>query len=154
MTRLTPHFTLEEFTFSQTAARKGIDNTPHEGILDNLCVLANGMEDVRNLLNAPIHVSSGYRCPELNAILGSKPTSAHVKGLACDFTSNAYGSPQIIFADIISSDIPYDQCLLEFVKPNVPNSGWIHISFVEDGGTPRKQALIINGEGAMIYQKP
>jgi len=147
MTRLTPHFTLEEFTFSQTATRKGIDNTPHEGILDNLCILANGMEDVRNLLNAPIYVSSGYRCPELNDLLGSKRTSQHTKGLACDFTSNAYGSPQIIFADIITSDIPYDQLILEFDR-------WIHISFVEDGGTPRKQALIINGEGAMIYQKP
>ena len=147
MTRLTPHFTLEEFTFSQTAARKGIDNTPHEGILDNLCILANGMEDVRNLLNAPIHVSSGYRCPELNDLLGSKRTSQHTQGLACDFTSNAYGSPQIIFADIITSDIPFDQLILEFDR-------WIHISFVEDGGTPRKQALIINGEGAMIYQKP
>jgi len=145
MTRLTPHFTLEEFTFSQTATRKGIDNTPHEGILDNLCILANGMEDVRNLLNAPIHVSSGYRCPELNDLLGSKRTSQHTQGLACDFTSNAYGSPQIIFADIISSDIRYDQLILEFDR-------WIHISFVEDGGTPRKQALIINGEGAMIYQ--
>ena len=96
MTRLTPHFTLEEFTFSQTATRKGIDNTPHEGILDNLCILANGMEHVRNLLNAPIHVSSGYRCPELNDLLGSKRTSQHTKGLACDFTSNVYGSPQII----------------------------------------------------------
>jgi len=147
MTRLTPHFTLEEFTFSQTAARKGIDNTPHEGILDNLCILANGMEDVRNLLNAPIHISSGYRCIELNDLLGSKRTSQHTQGLACDFTSNAYGSPQIIFADIISSDIRYDQLILEFDR-------WIHISFVEDGGTPRKQALIINGEGAMIYQKP
>jgi hypothetical protein len=145
MTRLTPHFTLEEFTFSQTAARKGIDNTPHEGLLDNLCVLANGMEDVRNLLNAPIHVSSGYRCPALNDALGSKRTSQHVQGLACDFTANAYGSPDIIFADIITSDIPYDQVILEFDR-------WIHISFVEDGGTPRKQALIINGEGAMIYQ--
>jgi len=147
MTRLTPHFTLEEFTFSQTAARKGIDNTPHEGILDNLCILANGMENVRSLLNAPIYVSSGYRCPELNDLLGSKRTSQHTQGLACDFTSNAYGSPQIIFADIITSDIPFDQLILEFDR-------WIHISFVEDGGTPRKQALIINGEGAMIYQKP
>jgi hypothetical protein len=103
------------------------------------------MEDVRNLLNAPIHVSSGYRCPALNDALGSKRTSQHVQGLACDFTANAYGSPDIIFADIITSDIPYDQVILEFDR-------WIHISFVEDGGTPRKQALIINGEGAMIYQ--
>ena len=147
MTRLTPHFTLEEFTFSQTAARKGIDNTPHEGLLDNLCILANGMEDVRNLLNAPIHISSGYRCTELNDLLGSKRTSQHTQGLACDFTSNAYGTPSDIVLAIVSSDIPYDQVILEYDR-------WVHISFVEDGGTPRKQALIINGEGAMIYQKP
>ena len=147
MIRLTPHFTLQELTFSQTAARKGIDNTPDPKILDNLFILANGMEDVRNLLNAPVHISSGYRCIELNDLLGSKRTSQHTQGLACDFTSNAYGSPQNIFADIISSDIRYDQLILEFDR-------WIHISFVEDGGTPRKQALIINGEGAMIYQKP
>ena len=147
MTRLTPHFTLEEFTFSQTAARKGIDNTPHEGLLDNLCVLANGMEDVRNLLNAPIHISSGYRCPELNDLLGSKRTSQHTQGLACDFTSNAYGTPSDVVFAIVSSNIPYDQVILEYDR-------WVHISFVEDGGTPRKQALIINGEGAMIYQKP
>ena len=146
MTRLTPHFTLEEFTFSQTATRKGIDNTPHEGILDNLCILANGMEDVRNLLNAPIYVSSGYRCPELNDLLGSKRTSQHTQGLACDFTSNAYGTPSDVVFAIVSSNIPYDQVILEYDR-------WVHISFVEDGGTPRKQALIINGEGAMIYQK-
>jgi len=147
MTKLTPHFTLEEFTFSETATRKGLDNTPHEGILDNLCILANGMEDVRNLLNAPIHVSSGYRCIELNDLLGSKRTSQHTQGLACDFTSNAYGTPSDVVFAIVSSNIPYDQVILEYDR-------WVHISFVEDGGTPRKQALIINGEGAMIYQKP
>jgi zinc D-Ala-D-Ala carboxypeptidase len=145
MIRLTPHFTLQELTFSQTAARKGIDNTPEPKILDNLFILANGMEDVRNLLNAPVHISSGYRCIELNDLLGSKRTSQHTQGLACDFTSNAYGTPSDIVLAIVSSDIPYDQVILEYDR-------WVHISFVEDGGIPRKQALIINGEGAMIYQ--
>tara|TARA_R110000823_G_scaffold153908_1_gene284686 strand:+ start:61 stop:504 length:444 start_codon:yes stop_codon:yes gene_type:complete len=147
MIRLTPHFTLQELTFSQTAARKGINNTPTPKILDNLFILANGMEDVRNLLNAPVHVSSGYRCFELNDLLGSKRTSQHTEGLACDFTSISYGTPGDIVLAIVSSAIPYDQVILEFDK-------WVHISFAKDGKIPRRQALIINGEGAMIYQKP
>jgi len=145
MTRLTPHFTLEEFTFSETATRKGIDNTPHEGILDNLCILANGMEDVRNLLNAPIHISSGYRCPALNDTIGSKRTSQHIQGLACDFTSISYGSPDSIVLAIISSDILYDQIILEY-------NSWVHISFPEDNKPPRREALIINKEGVTFYQ--
>ena len=144
MIRLTPHFTLQELTFSQTAARKGIDNTPEPKILDNLFILANGMEDVRNLLNAPIHVSSGYRCIELNDLLGSKRTSQHTKGLACDFTSNAYGSPADIVLAIVSSDISFDQIILEYDR-------WCHISFVKNNEIPRRQALVVNNKGVMLY---
>jgi len=150
MTQLTPHFTLEEFTFSQTASRKGIDNTPDNSrynVTDNLHTLARGMEDVRTLLGTPIHVSSGYRCLKLNAVLGSKSTSQHVKGLACDFTSSRYGTVADIILAIVSSDIPYDQVIEEF-------GSWIHISFPEDGVPPRKLALIINSNGAMIYSNP
>ena len=151
MTRLTPHFTLEEFTFSQTASRKGIDNTPDKDALQNLQFLAERMEDVRKLLGTPIHISSGYRCLELNTILGSKPSSSHVKGLACDFSSSRYGNASDIVFDIVSSDISYDQLILEFYKPSNPDSGWVHISFSQNN--PRKEALIINKNGTTIYTK-
>ena len=142
--RLTPHFTLEEFTFSETATRLGIDNTPTIEVRQNLEVLALGLENVRELLGTPIYVSSGYRCLELNNILKSKPTSYHVKGLAADFRSDRYGDPNSIVFAIINSDIHYDQVINEYNK-------WVHISFAESGETPRKQALIIDKNGTSLY---
>jgi hypothetical protein len=144
--RLTPHFTLDELTFSETATRLGIDNTPSIEIRQNLIKLALGLEDVRTLLGYPIHISSGYRCIRLNNILKSKPTSAHIKGLAADFRCNGYGSPDSIVFAILNSDIPYDQIINEYDR-------WVHISFPENNQSPRKQALIIDKHGTTLYDK-
>ena len=140
-----PNFSMDELTHSDTAARHGIDNTPNENEKDNLYKLAMELENVRKLLNnKPIFCSSGYRCLALNELLGSKRTSAHIKGLATDFTCRQFGTPNEIVFALINSDIPYDQVILEFDR-------WVHLSFCEDEKTPRRQALVINKEGTMIY---
>jgi hypothetical protein len=140
-----PNFSMDELTHSDTAARHGIDNTPNDNQKENLYKLAMEMEDVRELLNnKPIFISSGYRCLALNELLGSKKTSSHIKGLAVDFTCRQFGTPNEIVFALINSDIPYDQAIVEFDK-------WTHLSFCEDQETPRRQALVINKEGAMIY---
>ena len=142
-----PHFSLDELTFSETAERKGIDNTPNDDVLDNLYITAMEMENVRELLgNNPILISSSYRNLELNTLLGSKPTSAHIRGLACDFTCPKFGDPDDIVDAIFGSDIQYDQIILEFDK-------WVHIAFPENGKSARKKALIINKKGTMIYSQ-
>ena len=142
-----PHFSLDELTFSETATRKGIDNTPSDDVLDNLYKTAMEMENVRELLNNnPILISSGYRCLELNELLGSKPTSAHIRGLACDFTCPKFGDPDDIVDAIFRSDILYDQIILE-------HSSWCHLAFPKDGESARKKALIINKKGTMIYSQ-
>ena len=142
-----PHFSLDELTFSETATRKGIDNTPSDDVLDNLYITAMEMENVRELLgNNPILISSGYRCLALNELLGSKPTSAHIRGLAIDFTCPKFGDPDDIVDAIFGSDIQYDQIILEFDK-------WVHIAFPTDGESARKKALIINKKGTMIYSQ-
>ena len=147
MIKASPHFSIEELTFSETAARKGIDNTPPQEVLDNLLITAWSMENVRELLDSnPIHISSGYRCLELNTLLGSKPTSAHIRGLAVDFTCEKFGDPHDIVDAIFRSDILYDQIILEFDK-------WVHLAFPENGKSARKKALIINKEGTMIYSQ-
>lgn len=61
--RLTPHFSLDEFISSETAQRRGIDNTVPLHLIPNLVVLAEGLEQVRALLGNPIRVTSGYRSP-------------------------------------------------------------------------------------------
>lgn len=142
-----PHFSLDELIFSETATRKGIDNTPDDNALDNLYKTAMEMENVRELLdNNPILISSGYRCLALNELLGSKPTSAHIRGLAVDFTCPKFGDPDDIVDTIFRSHIQYDQIILEFDK-------WVHIAFPKDGESARKKALIINKKGTMIYSQ-
>ena len=143
--RLSEHFTLEEMTRSQLAARHGIDNTPNDMQLENLKTLAKGMELVRTKLDSlPIIISSGFRCEDLNDLLGSKRTSAHIAGLACDFTCDRYSHVGRVFEVLAESSIPYDQLIYEF-------SSWIHVSFPPEGEEPRRQTLVIDREGARIY---
>ena len=135
---LSPNFTLEELTHSETAIRLGIDNTPTVEVIDNLTFLAEKLEDVRALLCNPMLVSSGYRSLILNRHLGSRDTSSHAKGLAVDFISPSFGNPEAIVRAIVESDIQYDQILLEFNR-------WVHLSFAKEN--PRLQALIIDKKG-------
>ena len=142
---LTDHFTLEELTVSQEAARNRIDNTPGVQTLENLKFLASQLEEVRSVLgDRAILVSSGYRCAALNALVGSKPTSAHIKGLAADFTCPSFGSVRDVVNTIIGSDIQYDQIIYEYGR-------WCHIGFAEKGKAPRLQKLTIDGKGTRPY---
>lgn len=151
--RLTKNFTKEELEFSETASRLGINNTIPPELMDNAKKLALGLQNVRELLGTPIFISSGYRCLELNNILKSKPTSAHVRCLAADIRSDRYSHPNGVIFAIINSDIPYDQIILEHWNADNPYSGWVHISFAENGETPRQQALIIDQNGTSLYNK-
>lgn len=141
---LSDHFMLSEFTLSETAERNGIDNTPSEEILQNLVWNASNLEAVRSLLNAPLHISSGYRCPQLNVLVGSKPTSAHVLGLAADFIAPHFGKPIDVCDKIMHSGIPFDQLIMEFAGGG---KGWTHIGWAKFGDHPRRQVLTIDRNG-------
>ena len=139
--KLSEHFSLIEFTRSQTASRYGIDNTPNEEQLENLKTLAKGLEDVRTKLDSnPINISSGFRCEALNDRLGSKRTSRHIMGLAADLTCDRYGDVERIFNVLKESSIGFDQLILEY-------NSWIHISFPKEGEEPRRQVLVIDKNG-------
>ena len=150
-TPLSQHFTLEELIFSQDAARQGIDNTPSDAIRQNLARIAGILEEVRTLLgDQPMHVSSGYRCPELNTFVHGSRTSAHMNGLAADFTAAGFGSVLETAQAIADSDIEFDQLIHEF-------GTWVHIGLAAEGVTPRRQLLsIFSGTGYLpgILPKP
>lgn len=135
---LSEHFTLEELTFSQTAARLGIANEPPPRIVENLTFLASRLEEVRALLKAPMVVSSGYRSPALNDAVGGSSTSQHRFGLAVDFVAPAFGDPFEVAQAIAASSIAFDQLILEFGK-------WVHVSFTRN--PPRRQALSVYKPG-------
>jgi hypothetical protein len=131
--RLTPNFSIEQLTYSETAARERIDNTPAPEIVDNLLRLAQGLEQVRTLTGFPLDISSAYRCPELNARIGGAKTSQHTRGQAADFTCAEFGPPLELVKAIRGSDIEFDQCILEYAR-------WVHVSF---SAAPRGKVLTI-----------
>ncbi len=125
MQQLTPHFTLEEMTRSQTAEQRHIDNTPTEEVVDNLRALCrNVLEPARAAFGAPIYITSGYRCAELNRAVGGKPTSQHLRGEAADLQVRGVANLRKLFR--ILDDRPHDQLLYEV---NANGTKWIHISF-------------------------
>lgn len=137
--RLSEHFFLSEFVRSETAARRGIDNTPGPVVLEMLTYNAERMEQVRSLLNAPLSISSGFRCLELNRAIGSADTSAHVKGLATDFIAPGFGSPIEVCDRIAASGITFDQLIYEHT--------WIHIGWALPDHAPRLEKLTLDGKG-------
>ena len=134
--QLSDHFTLEELVRSDTAIRLDINNTPDENAIENLKILANGLEKVRSELNnKPMNITSGYR---------SKDSSWHVLGLAADFHSPSYGDIQSVMKKIVDSDIEYQQIIEEY-------NSWIHISFPPLNQKAKKEKLIINKSGVSYY---
>ena len=137
---LSPHFSLEELVHSQTAERQNIDNTPTPEIIENLRMLAAGLEQVRDLLGKPVTVSSGYRCPALNTAVGGAIDSQHMQGQAADIISPGVGTPLEICRLIDASGIRFDQLIYEY--------DWCHISFSPE---PRRERLTLDrGTGGYL----
>ena len=136
--QLTANFSLKELTASQTAERKGIDNTPsaeHQENLKSLCT--HVLQPIRDHFSRVVSVSSGYRSPALCEAIGSKSTSQHARGEAADF--EIFGISNKELADWIHFNVNYDQLILEYWKESDPNSGWVHCSYTE--GNNRRQYL-------------
>lgn len=147
MTPVTEHFTLEEFTRSDKAKLLGIVNTPAPAIVANLRRLARFNELVRlELGGAAMTISSGYRCPALNRAVGGAANSAHLDGLACDFTAPTFGTPLAICQALEKSYLQFDQLIVE----RVGGATWVHLGIAAEGKTPRRQVLTIDSRGTRI----
>ena len=139
---LSDHFSLAEFTKSQTAIRKGIKNDPNDAAIENMRLLCeNILEPVRQHYAIPFTLNSGFRCLALNEAVGSSSRSQHVTGQAADFEIPTIANKDL--AHWIMDNLDYDQVLLEFYKEGDPSSGWVHCSY--DNGNNRKQAKKFDG---------
>ena len=150
--KLTENFSLNELTKSQTAERKGIDNTPsteHQENLKSLCEMI--LQPIRDHFGQVVSVSSGYRSQELCVAIGSSTQSQHAKGQASDF--EIFGVSNKELADWIDENLDYDQLILEYWKgEDEPNSGWVHCSYTN--GNNRKQYLRAYKENGSTKYEP
>lgn len=146
---LTEHFTLEGLTFSATAARLGIDNTPPLLAAGNLRVLAGGLEQVLRVTGHGLQIHDAYRCEALERVLCAKDFTAwcarhgkfpdegwqeyfaekaHPQGFAADFTCADFGTPNEIVRVIRASGIKFDKVIVEGADKE-GRGGWVHLSF-------------------------
>ena len=117
--QLSKNFSLQELIKSQTAERKGIDNTPSPEHQENLKLLCTSiLQPIRDHFSRVVSVSSGYRSPALCEAIGSKSTSQHARGEAADF--EIFGLSNKTLADYIDSELHYDQLILEYWKESDP----------------------------------
>ncbi len=127
------HFKPAELEGSKIALERGIDNRCPEVLRPNLAILAAGLERLRAYLHGkPVIVSSGYRCPELNKLVGGSDKSQHMKGEAADIRVPEFGDPQAVAKALLPARfiLGIDQLILE--------SSWVHVSFTHE---PRYQVL-------------
>ena len=134
-------FRVSDYTKSQTAQRKGIDNSvPNQLILRRLISLHTNIVG-KILCGFPdVVINSGYRCPKLNKAIGSSSKSQHTKGQAVDL--EVPGVSNFKLWQWCKKNLDYDQLILEFYKKGQPSSGWVHISYVSPEEN-RRQAFKI-----------
>ena len=149
--KLTENFSLAEMTKSETALRQGLDNTPGEVEIENMRKLTeNVLQPVRDYYERGVKVNSGFRHPDVNAAVGGSRTSDHCKGQAADI--EIPGVPNAELAQWIADNLEFRQLILEFYTPGVPDSGWVHVSYVE--GDNKKQILTAMKENGKTVYKP
>jgi hypothetical protein len=135
--QISKHLSLAEVSRSETAKRKGINNTPSGEHLANFKLLAeNIFEPIREHFGVPINISSGYRSKELNISIGGSLTSQHCQGEAIDIDmdGSTNGVTNKMVFDFIKDNLNFDQLINEF------NYSWVHVSF-DSSGKQRKQIL-------------
>ena len=122
--KLTTNFDLQEFTYSPTATEYRIKNEPNKHAIGNLkllCVYV--LQPLRDCIGCPITISSGYRCLQLNRLVGGVPTSQHILGQAVDIKVKGM-TPYEVAKTIVELKLPFDQLIL------YPT--FVHVSYNDD----------------------
>jgi hypothetical protein len=137
--QISKHLTLAEVSRSETAKRKGINNTPSGEHLANFKLLAEKIfEPIREHFGVPILISSGYRSKELNSAIGGSLTSQHCQGEAIDVDMDGTTITNAQVFNYIKDNLNFDQLIWEFGTDKNPD--WVHVSY-ESSGKQRKQIL-------------
>lgn len=138
------YFSIRELTNSATAKRLNIDNVPDDTVKMRLEALVDSVLDpLRKLYNKPIKVTSGYRCPRLNAAVGGSQNSQHMRGEAADITSlnDDLDENKKILDILLKSGLTFDQLLIEH-PDRKGRPDWIHVSYTRRRPN-RNQILVV-----------
>lgn len=134
-------FSVRELTYSATAKKYGIDNTPSAEIVDNIEELIEFLDGVRAAWGSALLVSSGYRCEKLNTKVGGVKTSGHITGYAVDFVPANNKKLQFFeFMKNYLNDKEFDELLFE---SNNKGGTWIHFCLKSVQGKQRRKIKML-----------
>lgn len=137
-TRISQHFTLEEFLRSDTAKARGISNYPDSQQACNICALVHQvLEPLRVHTGKEVKIGSGFRSKKLNAAVGGVSNSQHMTGQAADLCIDGDRAKGWAWFEYIRDHLPFDQLIWEH---NSKGTYWVHVSYRNDG-TNRKQVI-------------
>jgi zinc D-Ala-D-Ala carboxypeptidase len=134
---ISKHISKKEGTFSNTATRRGIDNTPGSKELQNMELIAEKIfEPLRKAANGPIKINSFFRSEELNKAIGGSSKSQHCQGRAIDVDDvHGYMSNKEMY-NYIKNNLDFDQLIWEFGTEDNPD--WVHVSYVDVDNNRRR----------------
>jgi hypothetical protein len=136
--------------YSNTATRRGIDNTPNDEQLNNMELIANEVfEPLREWVGGPIKINSFFRCPELNTAIGGSSKSQHCKGQAIDIDDTFGKATNAEMYNFIKENLDFDQMIWEFGDDD--NPAWVHISYVSEDDNRRRCLKAYKENGKTKY---
>ena len=150
MKKISKHVPYKEATFSQTATRKDIDNTPSAEILERMKAVAeNIFEPLRAHVGGPIKINSFYRSINLNVAIGGAKSSQHTRGEAMDIDDTLGHMSNKDMFEFIKDELDFDQLIWEFGDDD--NPAWVHVSYVSPENKRRRILKASKQQGKTVY---
>jgi len=148
--KISKHISYKEATFSQTATRKSIDNTPSADVVERMKAVAeNVFEPLRAHVGGPIKINSFYRSINLNVAIGGAKSSQHTRGEAIDIDDTfGHMSNKDMFA-FIKDELDFDQLIWEFGDDE--NPAWVHVSYASPKNNRRRMLKAEKKDGKTVY---
>ena len=150
MSRISDHISYKEGTHSNTALRRGFDNTPEPEQLK--CMMDIGrllFEPLREWVGGPIKITSMFRGKPVNTAIGGAKHSQHMKGQALDLDDTYGYKTNAEMYHYIKDNLDFDQLIWEFGDDDNPN--WIHVSFVTHRSNRKKLTIAKTVRGKTKY---
>ena len=149
--KISKHVSYKEGVRSNTATRRGIDNTPTDDHLHFMEIIAHEIfEPLREWVGGPIKINSFYRSPDLNTAIGGSAMSQHCKGQAMDIDDTFGYKTNAEMFKWIKENLNFDQMIWEF--GNDDNPDWVHISYVSEAKNRNRCLKAYKEKGKTKYR--
>ena len=151
MEKISKHISYKECMHSNTALRRGLDNTPNKAQLECMSIIAEELfEPLRKWVGGPIKITSMFRGEPVNTAIGGSKNSQHMKGQALDLDDTFGHKTNAEMYHYIKDNLEFDQLIWEFGDDENPN--WIHVSYVGKISNRNRCLLAYKKEGKTKYK--